>query len=102
MKKRITIPFDLLSIEGDGFHLLVEALLNGRPAKMLIDTGASRTVFDKERITRYIPGAVLTPADKTHLPALVGKTIIPDDLFFVEGKCNSTLFWGHGLSPGVG
>jgi len=65
MKKRIAVPFDLLSIEGDGYHLLVEALLNGRPGKMLIDTGASRTVFDKERITRFIHGAILTPADKT-------------------------------------
>ena len=65
MKKRVTVPFDLLSIEGDGFHLLVEVLLNGRAALMLIDTGASRTVFDKERIHRFISGAVLTPADKT-------------------------------------
>lgn len=65
MKTRIKVPFDLLSIEGDGFHLLLEVLLNGRPGLMLIDTGASRTVFDKERIRRFIPGAVLIPADKT-------------------------------------
>src|SRR5678815_873565 len=65
MKNRITVPFDLLSIEGDGFHLLVEVLLNGRPAQLLIDTGASRTVFDKERMLRFISGATLTPADKT-------------------------------------
>ncbi len=62
--KRTTVTFDLLSIEGDGFHLLVEVLLNGKSSLMLIDTGASRTVFDRERITHFIPDAVLTPADK--------------------------------------
>jgi len=55
----------LLSIESDGFHLRVEILLNGRPALMLIDTGASRTVFDKERLLHFMPDAVITPADGT-------------------------------------
>jgi hypothetical protein len=65
MKKRVTVPFDLLSIEDDGFHVRVEILLNGRPALMLIDTGASRTVFDKERLLHFIPDAEITLADGT-------------------------------------
>ena len=58
------VPFDLLSIEGDGFHLVIEAMLNGRPALMLVDTGASRTVFDQDRIRHFIPDFVLHPTDK--------------------------------------
>jgi clan AA aspartic protease (TIGR02281 family) len=43
-----------VSIEDDGFHIFVEALINGRPARLLVDTGASRTVFDQEKIKDYL------------------------------------------------
>jgi hypothetical protein len=65
MKKKTTLDFELLSIEGDGYHLLVNVLLNGIPGAMLLDTGASRTIFDQQRILRFIPEAVMIPADKT-------------------------------------
>ena len=61
----IVVPFELISIDGDGYHLLVDAALNGRPARMLVDTGASRTVFDRERIQQFIPDGVFLPAEKT-------------------------------------
>jgi hypothetical protein len=32
---------------------------------------------------------------------LIRQAIILDDLFFLEGKCNSTLCFGHELSPEV-
>lgn len=48
------IPFELVDIEGDGCHLIIDAQLCGHPIKMLIDTGASRTVFDKNRIAALI------------------------------------------------
>jgi predicted aspartyl protease len=31
-------------------------MINGQPARLLIDTGASRTVFDSERIKAFLPG----------------------------------------------
>lgn len=52
--KQTIIPIVLLSIEDDGFHLLVEVKINNKKANMLIDTGASRTVFDKNRIHHFI------------------------------------------------
>ncbi|HEY1006499.1 MAG TPA: retropepsin-like aspartic protease, partial [Sphingobacteriaceae bacterium] len=38
----------------DGFHLLVEVVVFGQPFNVVLDTGASRTVFDKTTVGRYI------------------------------------------------
>jgi len=47
------IPLELISVEDDGFHLMVEVKVNGVPARMLVDTGASRSVFDKGSIEKF-------------------------------------------------
>lgn len=49
------IHLELLPIEDDGFHILMGGMINGKPARLLIDTGASRTVFDLERIRLFLP-----------------------------------------------
>ncbi len=48
------INLELLPIEDDGFHILTEVMINGKPARLLVDTGASRTVFDAERIKNFL------------------------------------------------
>lgn len=48
------IPIQVLEIEGDGYHLVVECKINDKAARLLLDTGASRTVFDHERIMQFI------------------------------------------------
>src|SRR4051812_36044954 len=40
----------ILNIEEDGLHLLTEIFINDQSARVIVDTGASRTVFDKERV----------------------------------------------------
>lgn len=47
------IPVRVLHIEQDGSHIFVEAKVNNRNAILLIDTGASRTVFDSTRIRNF-------------------------------------------------
>ncbi len=47
------IPIEVTVIEDDGFHLMIAVEVNGLPARMLLDTGASRSVFDLERISRF-------------------------------------------------
>ncbi|MCX6270398.1 MAG: retropepsin-like aspartic protease [Bacteroidetes bacterium] len=44
------LPLKLLSIQGDGYHLLAEATINDTPVSLLVDTGASRTVFDLDHM----------------------------------------------------
>lgn len=49
----ITLPLIILPIEDDGFHLQTHIKVNGKKANLIIDTGASRTVFDEKRIDRF-------------------------------------------------
>lgn len=48
------IPLQLLPIEKDGYHLHVNALVNNQLARMVVDTGASHTVFDKARVLQFL------------------------------------------------
>ena len=55
MRKKISkIPLELMNIEGDGYHLMIEAMVNNMPVRLLVDTGASKTVFDKTRLQSLV------------------------------------------------
>ena len=58
-----SIPIKVLKLD-DGFHLLLNIKVNGKAARLLIDTGASQTVFDKERIARFISSRSFEDHDK--------------------------------------
>ena len=47
------IPITILNIENEGFHLLINVKINNKKALLIIDTGASSTVFDKEKIKKF-------------------------------------------------
>ena len=48
------LPLKIFAIEDDGFHAKVFIEVNGKEACMILDTGASRTVFDENEITNFI------------------------------------------------
>jgi len=48
------LPIEIFAIEDDGYHLKTTLSINGKAASVIIDTGASRSVFDENRITNYI------------------------------------------------
>lgn len=48
------IKLEIVPIEEDGFHIFIPCRINGKKARLLIDTGASRTVFDHDRIRKFI------------------------------------------------
>ncbi|NVO03759.1 MAG: clan AA aspartic protease [Bacteroidetes bacterium] len=50
----IKIPIIFQRIDNQGWHLFVTANLNGFELNLLIDTGASMSVFDKNRIFKYV------------------------------------------------
>ena len=54
MRRYIEIPIQLLDIEGEGFHIMVKGMIHGKEASFLIDTGASRSVFDPKTISSFI------------------------------------------------
>jgi predicted aspartyl protease len=51
MTKKISIvPIDLVQIDEDGYHLMINAKIGRKKVRLLIDTGASKSVFDKTRL----------------------------------------------------
>jgi predicted aspartyl protease len=59
-----TLPLTIQAIENDGYHLLTTILINGKNALLIIDTGASRSVFDETRIIDFIGHSNLAEHDK--------------------------------------
>lgn len=51
---KTTLPIEIFPIENDGYHLKITLFINGNPARMILDTGASRTVFDETRIVNFV------------------------------------------------
>lgn len=45
---QIYVPLQIIDLNADGFHPLVNIKINGKPFIMVIDTGASKTALDKE------------------------------------------------------
>ena len=82
MQRYIEIPINIISIEGDGFHIVTDGLVNGKSARFVVDTGASRTVFDKDRILNYINNPEF--AEKEGLSAGIGGTDISSFIFTIE------------------
>jgi predicted aspartyl protease len=60
----MNIPLEILNLHEDGFHLLVEVVVYGRPFKAVLDTGASKTVFDKTILLELIREEDLLSSDK--------------------------------------
>lgn len=54
MNKNSIIPLSLIKIEDGGYHLMINVTINDKNAKMIVDTGASKTVFDFNSIKSYI------------------------------------------------
>lgn len=57
-------PLEIIDMQGDGFHLAIKVYVNGKPARFILDTGASRTVFDENRLGLFIKDIELTPNEQ--------------------------------------
>lgn len=66
MSKEIQIPVEVVSFADDGYHIFTEGKLKGRPLRLLIDTGASKTVLDKKFLGENFPHL---PLEMNDMPA---------------------------------
>lgn len=82
MRRYIEIPIEIINIEGDGYHIITYGAINDRRARFVVDTGASRTVFDKEKIKKYIEKPEFS--EKEGISAGIGGTDISSFLFSLE------------------
>jgi hypothetical protein len=58
------VPLELINLNDDGFHLLVEVVVFGQSFYAVLDTGASKTVFDKATVEKHKIDGVLMASDK--------------------------------------
>ncbi len=49
------IKFTVFNLDKDGFHVKLKVKINGKPAVLILDTGASRTVFDMNAVKDLLP-----------------------------------------------
>ncbi|MET4081912.1 hypothetical protein ABIB40_001863 [Pedobacter sp. UYP30] len=53
--KKFKIPLRLINLNDDGFHLLMEVVVFKKMHYAVLDTGASRSVFDKALLEEHLP-----------------------------------------------
>lgn len=59
-----SISFKTLNIDNEGFHLILKIYINNKVAKVVLDTGASKTVFDNHRVRKYLNHSDFESNDK--------------------------------------
>ncbi len=52
--KSTKLKLHFIPIDDTGFHIKVKAFVNGKTAWLIVDTGASKTVLDKNKIHRFL------------------------------------------------
>ncbi|WP_461788137.1 aspartyl protease family protein [Pedobacter sp.] len=53
--RTIKVPLILVNLQDNGFHILVEIVVFGQNLFAVVDTGASRSVFDKTLMEKHLP-----------------------------------------------
>lgn len=82
MRRYIEAPIQLLDIEGEGFHIMVSGLIHGKEAHFLVDTGASRSVFDPNTIATFIDNPIFEKKDG--ITAGVGSSDLESSTFRID------------------
>ena len=79
------IPLRVINLQGDGYHLALDASINNQKVLLILDTGASRTVFDINRMTKYFenPEYELNEQKSTGL----GTNTMESQIFKMDSFC---------------
>ena len=85
MRRYFEVPLQVLDIEGEGFHVMVKGLIHGKEASFLIDTGASRSVFDPKTVSNFIENPEFEK--KEGLTAGVGSSDLESSTFRIKKLC---------------
>jgi len=59
----LKIPFQIIELESESFHIIIDGKIDGIEITFIIDTGASRTIIDKSyaNILEKLPQGAETP-----------------------------------------
>lgn len=74
----------MVAVENDGFHIMLTARANDKPLNMLIDTGASRTVFDNNSLERILGIDINSLKNNQQLSAGIGSTSLESRFLLLD------------------
>ncbi|GGH14929.1 aspartyl protease family protein [Mucilaginibacter phyllosphaerae] len=63
-KRTITVPLHIIDLHGDGFHPVLDIMVFGKPFKVVLDTGASRTAFDHDLLVQANEQAAIVASER--------------------------------------
>ena len=59
----IKIPLEIVELDNNSFHLFIEGYVNGQVCHLIIDTGASKTVFALNHIQHILEESPISQPD---------------------------------------
>lgn len=63
MKVKQILPIEFIEIEEGNYHLFIYSKIGRKKARLLVDTGASKTAFDQEQILKFVDATKLKKHD---------------------------------------
>lgn len=78
------IPLHIVSIEGEGFHIFVDGFINDLSIKLLIDTGASRSVFDKKKLLEKMGEGLIELTENEKLSTGLGTNTMKSESLILD------------------
>jgi hypothetical protein len=64
MRNQKAIPFEIVKLNESGFHLRIEAEINGKTISLILDSGASQTAFDSSYIFEFMKDLEINSAEQ--------------------------------------
>ena len=61
---KVCIPLQIIDLQQDGYHPLIQMSIFKKPFLLVLDTGASKTAFDETMLLQADEFSVITTSDK--------------------------------------
>lgn len=84
-KNKIVVPLQIIELQEEGVHPLINISVFGKPFVLVLDTGASKTAFDQALLLQAHDQAVVTISDRLSTGlgtnSMASSTAIINDLY---------------------
>jgi hypothetical protein len=84
-KNKIVIPLQIIDLQEDGVHPLINVSVFGKAFILVLDTGASKTAFDQTSLLDAYEHAVVTASDRLSTglgtTSMASSTALINDLY---------------------
>ena len=85
IKKHIITPLQIIDLQEDGVHPLINVTIGGKQFVLVLDTGASKTAFDQSLLLKANDKLTVTMSDRLSTGlgtnTMASSTVIINDLY---------------------